>query len=37
MTAQGSESIKVYQPGVKAAWSITSELREATKSVIQEA
>jgi hypothetical protein len=35
--AQGSESIKVYQPGVEAAWSTTSQLREAAKLVIQEA
>jgi hypothetical protein len=37
VTARGSESIKVYQPGVEAAWSTTSQLREATKLVIQEA
>jgi hypothetical protein len=35
--ARDSESIKVYQPGVKAAWSTTSQLREAAKLVIQEA
>jgi hypothetical protein len=29
VTAQDSESIKVYQPGVEAAWSTTSQLREA--------
>jgi hypothetical protein len=31
-----SESIKVYQLGVKAAWSTTSQLREAAELVIQE-
>jgi hypothetical protein len=35
--ARGSESIKVYQPGVEAAWSTTSQLREAAELVIQEA
>jgi hypothetical protein len=35
--ARGSESIKVYQPGVEAAWSTTSQLREVAKLVIQEA
>jgi hypothetical protein len=37
VTARGSESIKVYQPGVEAAWSTTSQLREAAELVIQEA
>jgi hypothetical protein len=32
--ARGSESIKVYQPGVEAAWSTTSQLREAAELVI---
>jgi hypothetical protein len=27
VTARGSESIKVYQPGIEAAWSTTSQLR----------
>jgi hypothetical protein len=35
--ARGSESIKVYQPGVEAVWSTTSQLREAAELVIQEA
>jgi hypothetical protein len=34
MIARGSESIKVYQPGVEAAWSTTSQLREVTELVI---
>jgi hypothetical protein len=34
MTARGSENIKVYQPGVEAAWSTTSQLHEATELVI---
>jgi hypothetical protein len=37
MTARGSESIKVYQPGVEVTWSTTSQLREAAELVIQEA
>jgi hypothetical protein len=37
MTTRGSENIKVYQPGVEAAWSTTSQLREAAELVIQEA
>jgi hypothetical protein len=36
VTAWGSESIKVYQPRIEAAWSTTSQLREAAKLVIQE-
>jgi hypothetical protein len=34
VTVQGSESLKVYQPGVEAAWSTTSQLREAAELVI---
>jgi hypothetical protein len=37
VTIRDSESIKVYQPGVEAAWSTTSQLREAVELVIQEA
>jgi hypothetical protein len=37
VTTRGSESIKVYQPGIEAAWSITSQLHEAAELVIQEA
>jgi hypothetical protein len=37
MTAWGSESIKVYQPGIKAAWNTTSQLHEVVELVIQEA
>jgi hypothetical protein len=37
VTAWGPESIKVYQPGVEAAWSTTSQLREMAELVIQEA
>jgi hypothetical protein len=37
VTVRDSESIKVYQLGVEAAWSTTSQLREAAESVIQEA
>jgi hypothetical protein len=37
VTAQDSESIKVYQPGVEAAWNTTSQLHEAAELVIQEA
>jgi hypothetical protein len=37
VTARGSKSIKVYQPGVEAAWSTTSQLHEAAELVIQEA
>jgi hypothetical protein len=36
MTARDSESIKVYQPGIEAAWSTTSQLREVVELVIQE-
>jgi hypothetical protein len=36
VTARGLESIKVYQPGIEAAWSTTSQLREAAELVIQE-
>jgi hypothetical protein len=35
MTARGSESIKIYQPGVEAAWSTILQLREAVELVIQ--
>jgi hypothetical protein len=34
VTARGSESIKLYQLGVEAAWSTTSQLHEATELVI---
>jgi hypothetical protein len=37
VTARGSKNIKVYQPGIEAAWSTTSQLREAAELVIQEA
>jgi hypothetical protein len=37
VTARSSESIKVYQPGVEATWSTTSQLREAVELVIHEA
>jgi hypothetical protein len=37
VTTQGLESIKVYQPGIEAVWSTTSQLREAAELVIQEA
>jgi hypothetical protein len=37
LTARDSESIKMYQPGVEAAWSTTSQLHEAAELVIQEA
>jgi hypothetical protein len=37
VTAWGSERIKVYQPGVEAAWSSTSQLCEAAELVIHEA
>ena len=37
VTAQGLKSIKVYQLGVEAAWSTTSQLHEAAELVIQEA
>jgi hypothetical protein len=33
VTIRDSESIKVYQPGVEAAWSTTSQLREAVELV----
>jgi hypothetical protein len=36
MTARDSESIKMYQPGVEAAWNTTLQLREAVELVIQE-
>jgi hypothetical protein len=34
VTARGSESIKVYQPGIETAWNTTSQLREAAELVI---
>jgi hypothetical protein len=34
VTIRGSESIKVYQPRIEAAWSTTSQLREAAELVI---
>jgi hypothetical protein len=34
VTARGSESIKVYQLGVEAAWSTISQLREVAKLLI---
>ena len=37
VTIRGLESIKVYQLRVEAAWSTTSQLREAAELVIQEA
>jgi hypothetical protein len=37
MTARGSESIKVYQSIVEAAWSTTSQLCETAELVIHEA
>jgi hypothetical protein len=37
MIARGSESIKVYQPGVEAAWNTTLQLRETAELMIQEA
>jgi hypothetical protein len=37
MTARYSKSIKVYQPGVEAGWSTTSQLRAAAELMIQEA
>jgi hypothetical protein len=37
VTKRDSESIKVYQPGVEAAWNTISQLREAAELVIQEA
>jgi hypothetical protein len=37
VTVRDSESIKVYQPGVEAAWSTTSQLRKVAELVIQEA
>jgi hypothetical protein len=37
MIVQGSESIKVYQPGVEAACSTTSQLYDAAELVIQDA
>jgi hypothetical protein len=37
VTTRASESIKVYQLGVEAAWNTTSQLREAAGLVIQEA
>jgi hypothetical protein len=36
VTIRGSGNIKVYQPGIEAAWSTTSQLREAAELVIQE-
>jgi hypothetical protein len=37
MSAMHEESIKVFQPGIEAAWSTTTQLREAAKLVVQEA
>jgi hypothetical protein len=37
VTARGSENIKVYQPGVEAAWSTTLQLCKTVELVIQEA
>jgi hypothetical protein len=37
VSAQNLESIKVHQPGIKAAWSTTAQLGEATELVVQEA
>jgi hypothetical protein len=37
VTVRGSESIKVYQPRIEAAWSTISQLRKAAELVIQEA
>jgi hypothetical protein len=37
VTARGSENIKEYQPGIEAAWSTTSQLREAAELMIHEA
>jgi hypothetical protein len=37
VTTRDLESIKVYQPGVEAAWSTPSQLREAAELMIQEA
>jgi hypothetical protein len=34
MTGRDAESIKVYQPGIEAVWSTTSQLREAAELVI---
>jgi hypothetical protein len=34
VTAWGSENIKVYQPGVEAVWSTTSQLCKAVELVI---
>jgi hypothetical protein len=34
VTIRGSENIKVYQPGIEAAWNTTSQLREAAELVI---
>ena len=36
MGARSLDSIKVPQPGIKAIWSTTAQLREATKLVVQE-
>jgi hypothetical protein len=37
VSAQNLESIKIHQPGIKAAWSTTVQLREAAELVVQEA
>jgi hypothetical protein len=37
MSARNLESIKVHQPGIEAAWSTTTQLREAVELVVQEA
>jgi hypothetical protein len=37
VSAKNLESIKVYQPGVEAAWSTTPQWREAAELVVQEA
>jgi hypothetical protein len=37
MTTRGLESMKIYQPIIEAAWSTTSQLREAAELMIQEA
>jgi hypothetical protein len=34
MTTWGSENIKVYQPGVEAAWNTTSQLRDIVELMI---
>jgi hypothetical protein len=37
VSTKRSERIKVYQPGVEAAWSTTAHLCEAAELVVQEA